>query len=144
MLSRFHFWLWGAIASQLITGLVHSISLFLPQQPANDTEKQLLTLMSTYHKEMGAGFRPSTSDLFLALSACFTAVCLLAGLINLYLRKQQLKAGVWKSLLLIQFLIFGPLFLLMLRYTFLPPVVLTGLIMVFLTGAIISSKNLTV
>jgi len=141
MKSGFLFWLWGVIILQLLTGLVHSLSFFVEQVPTNDTEKQLLDLMSNYSRDMGAGFHPSMHDFLTALSACFTAICLMAGAINWYLHKRSLQAATWKGLMLIQLIFFGGLFMLMYRFTFLPPVVFTGLITVFLAGAVITSKN---
>ena len=49
-------------------------------------------------------------------------------LVNLYFLKNDLSAHLWKGLLKIEIIVFGALFLVMLFFTFLPPIVLTGLI----------------
>jgi hypothetical protein len=46
----------GAVAL-LILGLVHSLALIREQVPANDTEKQLLDLMSNYTFNLMGSFR---------------------------------------------------------------------------------------
>ena len=48
MLKRYKFWLWLAVVFLLLTGAIHSIGLFISPVPANETERQMLKLMSTY------------------------------------------------------------------------------------------------
>ena len=40
-------WLWVTAIFQLLTALVHSMSFFVKEVPANDTEKQLHELITT-------------------------------------------------------------------------------------------------
>ncbi len=56
----------GAVAL-LILGAVHSISFFQKLLPANDTEKQLLNLMSNYKFNLAGSFR-SMDDLMTGFS----------------------------------------------------------------------------
>ena len=141
MLKKFSFWLWGLVTFQLLTALFHSISFFVKPEPANDTEKQLQDLLDNYKKDMGAGISRSFAEVFLSLSICFTLLCLLGGLVNWYLKKKQISNEVWKGLLLIETVIFGILFLVILRFTFLPPMICTALIFLFSTGAYFSVKS---
>lgn len=135
MLSKFSFWIWGTVVTQILTAAFHSLSFFIAPQPENDTEKQLHELITTYQQDMGAGISRTFNELFLSLSVCFTLICLLGGIINWYMKKKNLTADIWKGLLLIQTIIFGILFLVMLKFTFLPPMICTGLIFFFILGS---------
>jgi hypothetical protein len=48
MLKRHTFWLWAAVVFLLLTGAIHSISLFISPTPQNETERQMLFLMMSY------------------------------------------------------------------------------------------------
>ena len=91
--------------------------------------------MSNYKMDMGVGISRSFSDVFFSLSICFKLICILAGIINWYLKKKNIPADIWKGLLLIETIISGVLFLVMLKFTFLPPIVCTDAISFFLLGA---------
>jgi hypothetical protein len=135
MLKRYTFWLSAAVIFQLLTALIHSLSLFIEVEPANDTERQLETLMKTYHLDAGAGFHPSISNLFTALSSCFSFVCLLGGLTLGYLLLKHAEPRLMKGVIGINLLVFGAIFVVMAVFTFLPPIVCTGLIFVNLLAA---------
>ena len=135
MLKRYTFWLSAAVLFQLITAIVHSLSLFIDVPPASDTEVQLQTLITTYHMSLGAGFSPTYSDLFTALSSCFTFLCLFAGLTNGYLLIKHAEPNLMKGILAINVAIFGVVFIVMAVFTFLPPIVCTGLIFFNLLAA---------
>lgn len=140
MLKKFSFWLWGLIIFQLLTAAFHSLSFIAQPAPANDTEKQMLELITRYKMDAGAGFHPTWYNLFMALSSCLTFICLFGGFANLHFKKQNLDAGKWKGFLLIQTIVFGLIFLIMLSLTFLPPVICTGLIFVFALGSFLSLR----
>lgn len=137
MLKRYTFWLSAAVIFQFLTGLIHSISLFITSEPTNETERQLDTLISTYKLELSAGFQPTYSSLFLALSSCFTFLCLFAALTNGYLLFKHTEPNVMKGILGINVVIFGAVFAMMAFFTFLPPIVCTGLIFINLLAAFI-------
>jgi hypothetical protein len=138
MLKRYTFWLWMAVVFMFLTGAVHSISLFVRPVPGNEVERQLIELMSTYKNDLGAGFHPTMGSLFTALSSCFSLLCLLGGLTNAYLLKKKVDAGILKGIVWINLLVFGICFVMMLVFTFLPPIVLTGLIVFFLMLTLIT------
>lgn len=135
MLKRYTFWLTAAVLFQFITAILHSLSLFVNVPPANETETQLQTLITTYRIDAGAGFSPTYSDLFTALSSCFTFLCLFAGLINGYLLLKHAEPNLMKGILAINVAIFGVVFLVMAVFTFLPPIVCTGVIFFNLLAA---------
>jgi hypothetical protein len=137
MLTRYTFWLTAAVLFQFLTGIFHSISLFVRPEPTNETEKQLLDLITNYRMDAGAGFHPSYSNLFTALSSCFTFVCLLGGLTLGYMLLKHAEPRIMRGLIGINLAIFGVIFLVMLVFTFLPPVVCTGLIFINLLAAYI-------
>ena len=135
MLKRYTFWLSAAVLFQFITAILHSLSLFINVRPSNDTEAQLQTLITTYQMKVGAGFSPTYSDLFTALSSCFTFLCLFAGLTNGYLLLKHAEPSLMKGILAINVAIFGVVFLVMAVFTFLPPIVCTGVIFINLLAA---------
>jgi hypothetical protein len=128
MLKRYPFWLWTAVVFLFLTALIHSLSFFIQPAPQNETERQLLDLLANYKSDLGGGFKRSTKDLFTALSACFSLVCLLGGLTIAYLAHEKTELRILKGVVGINVLIFGICFGLMAVFTFLPPIVLTGLI----------------
>jgi hypothetical protein len=141
MLKRYTFWLWMAVVFMLLTGAVHSISFFVNPVPQNEVERQLIDLMRTYKNDFGAGFHPTMENLFTALSSCFSLLCVLGGLTNAYLLKKKVDAEIMKGFVGINLLVFGICFVMMLVFTFLPPVVLTGLIVVCLILAILTIQS---
>jgi ABC-type spermidine/putrescine transport system permease subunit I len=132
MLKRYTFWLWLAVVFLSLTGVIHSIGLFIRPTPGNEVERQMLDLMMNYKQDFGAGFHTSMWNLFIALSSCFTFLCLLGGLTLAYLLKKRVAPDVLKGIVRIQLLVFGICFIVMSVLTFLPPIVLTGLCVLFL------------
>jgi hypothetical protein len=141
MLRRYTFWLWMAVGFMLFTGAVHAISFFVHPVPQNEIEQQLIDLMRSYKNDFGAGFRPTMGNLFTALSSCFSLLCLLGGLTTAYLLKKKVDARIMKGFVGINLFVFGICFVMMFIFTFLPPVVLTGLIVVFLLLAFLTVPN---
>jgi len=82
----------GAVAL-LILGLVHSLSLIRERIPANDTEKQLLGLMSSYKFNLMGSAR-SMSDLLRGFSVSFMLGALGFGLLDMLLFRE--RAGLLK------------------------------------------------
>jgi hypothetical protein len=141
MSKKFSFFIWAATITQLLTVIFHSLSFFAQPNPKNDTEKQLLLLSVNYHPDAGMGFHPSMSELFTGLSACFTLICLFAALLNWFFKRQGLTVVQWRGFLLIQTAIFAILFAVMLVFTFLLPIVCTGLAFIFCLGAYATAKQ---
>jgi len=137
MLKRYTFWLTAAVIFQFLTAIVHALSLFISPEPANDTERQLLVLLGTYKLNAGAGFAPTFSNLFTALSSCFSLLCLLGGLTNGWLLIRHAEPTLMKGILGINVGIFGICFVLMAYFTFLPPIIFTFLIFINLLAAFI-------
>src|SRR5262249_9551432 len=132
MLKRYRFWLWIAVVFMFLNAIGHSLSFFITPTPENDTDRQLTLLMTTYRHDLGAGFHPTTMNLFTALSSCYSLLCLLGGLTLAFLLKKQVDRGIIRGLVLINLLVFGICFTMMAIFTFLPPILLTGLIVLFL------------
>jgi hypothetical protein len=130
MLKRYTFWLTAAILFQFLNAVLHSLSFFIEPDLHNDTERQLHELITTYHPDMGAGFHPSFWNLFTALSACFPLLCMLGGLTLGYLLLKQTEPDLMRGVILINVIIFGVCLAVMAFFTFLPPVVMTGLIFI--------------
>ena len=128
-------WLKIAILLQFVTAFVHALSFLSDPVGTNDQEKMLIDLMYNYSMDLGAGYQRTIQEIVNALSACFSLVYLLGGAINWYLLRQNAEPRMLRGLLTIQLAVFGFAFALMVIYTFLPPIVLTGLVFVFLFGA---------
>jgi len=137
MLKRYTFWLKAAIVFQFLSAALHSVSFFVEPDLHNDTERQIHELITTYHPEMGLGFHPSFWNLFTALSACFPLLCVLGGLTLAYLFRKRVAADVMRGIILINLIVFGVCFVIMLLFTFPPPIIVTGFIFVTLLMAFI-------
>jgi hypothetical protein len=135
MLKRFSFWLWATAVFQFLNAAFHSLTFFVKEEPANETEKQLHELLVTYKKDLGAGFHATMMDFFICFSACFVLLCLLGGLINMYLWKKKTPVNIMKGVMLINVIIFGALFVMTLFYTFLIPIICSGLMFMSSVGA---------
>lgn len=128
MLKRYRFWLWAAVVFLLLTALIHATTLFIQPVAQNETERQLLRLLVGYKQDFGAGFQRSMKEIFIALSACFALVCLLGGLTLGFLARREADTRILKGVVGIHVLVFGICFGVMVVFTFLPPIVLTGLV----------------
>lgn len=112
----------------MLTALIHASTLFIEPVAQNETERQLLALLVGYKQDFGAGFQRSMKEIFIALSACFSLVCLLGGLTLGYLARVRVDGRVLKGVVGVHVLVFAICFGVMAVFTFLPPIVLTGLI----------------
>jgi hypothetical protein len=132
MLKRYGLWLVLAIVFLFLTALIHGSTLFFQLAPQNETERQLIELMTSYKQDFGAGFKRSTKELVTALSSCFSLVSLLGGLTLTYLLRKRAEPGLLKGVVAIHAAVFGVCFAIMVAFTFLPPIILTGLILICL------------
>jgi hypothetical protein len=144
MPKRYSFWLWVAIVLQLLDATLHSLSLIRTPVATNATEQQLFDLMIKYRLDLGAGIHRSMWDLFRALSSCLTLLCLLGGLTNIYLLRKRVDAGIIRGLVGIQLVIFAIGFAVMVALTFLPPIILTGLVVLFLAIAYFTTPRTSI
>ena len=68
----------------------------------------------------------------------FSLLCLLGALMNAYLVKKRVGTDIMRGVLAIDLLVFGICFVVVAIFTFLVPIVLIGLIVVFLALAFIT------
>jgi hypothetical protein len=125
-------WLWIAGILQLLTAIVHSLNFFVKNVPANDTERQLHELITTYKKDLGAGFAPTFYDFFIALSACFALLYFFGGWLSIFFIRKRLSVDLLKGFLNITLLVFGINFIVTAYFTFIFPIVFTGLVFIAL------------
>ena len=137
MFPGYRFWLKAASVFQILTGLIHSIGLFSEMKGQNETEEKMLELMTSHKMDMGAGMFHSMMDLFLALSSCFTFLYILGGVNNFFLIK-KLDQKDLKGYLVVNILVFGTCFGVMLFLTFLPPIIFTGIVFALLVASIVT------
>jgi len=107
----------GAVAL-LILGAVHSISFFQKLLPSNDTEKQLLDLMSSYKFNLAGSLR-SMDNLLTGFSMCFMLAALALGAFDLLLSGE--RAGLLKRAALVNILWLAAMTAVSLRYFFVVP-----------------------
>ena len=142
MLRHYRFWLIAAVLFMFVTAGLHSISFFVDPEITNDTQRQLHELLHTYREDMGAGFHRSFFDLFTALSACYPLLCLLGGLTLGYLLMKHVEPALMKGVIGIHLAVFLVCLIIMIFFTFLPPIVMTGLIVLNLALAYILCPNI--
>ena len=128
MLKKHSFWIKTAAVFQILTAAMHSLSFIGDPQASNETEKQLVDLMTTYRMDLGGGFTPTMENLYTAMSACFVMLLVFGAAVNWYMLSKKVDAGALKGLIHINLVIFGACFLVMAFLTFLPPTICTGLI----------------
>ena len=104
----------GAVAL-LILGLVHSLSLIREEVPANDTEKQLLGLMSSYKFNLMGSIR-TMNDLVRGFSISFMLAALGFALFDLLLFRE--RAGLMKRAALANIIWLAAMTAVALRYFF--------------------------
>ena len=137
MSADFSFWIWATIITQGLSALFHSLSFIAKPKPRNDTEKQLVDLATHYKMDMGGGIRRSLGELFVGVSICFTFIYILGAALNFYFLRSGISPELWEGFLLIQLILYGLVFLLQVRFTFWPPIIVTGLVFLFLLGSYI-------
>ncbi len=107
----------GAVAL-LLLGLVHSLSLFQKRVPANDTERQLLDLMSNYKFNLMRSFR-SMAEMLRGFSVSFMMAALGFGVFDLLLSRE--RAGLLKRVALINIIWLATMTAVSLHYFFIVP-----------------------
>src|SRR6266513_119057 len=106
-------------AALLILGLVHSLSLIREQVAANDTEKQLLGLMSGYRFNLMGSIR-TMNDLVRGFSVSFMLAALGFALFDLLLFRE--RAGLLKRAALANIIWLAAMTAVALRYFFIIPI----------------------
>jgi hypothetical protein len=107
----------GSVAL-VILGLVHALSLILQQVPANDTEKQLLDLMSSYKFNLMGSFC-SMAGMLRGFSVSFMVAALGFGVFDLTLSRE--RAGLLKRAALINIIWLATMTAVSLHYFFIVP-----------------------
>ncbi|MFZ1676731.1 MAG: hypothetical protein WAT91_05630 [Saprospiraceae bacterium] len=128
MLKKYTFWLKTAATLQILTAMLHSLSFINKPQGTNDTEKEMITLMTTNKMDMGAGFKPTMYDIITSMSIGFALMLILGGVINWYLLRKKAGPEILRGIIVINCIVFGISFIANFFLTFLPPIVCTGLI----------------
>jgi len=114
----------------IILGLVHSLSLIKNLAPSNDTERQLLDLMSNYKFDL-MGSQRSMDNLFRGFSISFMLAALGLGVLDLVLRRERTQ--LLKRIALVNVLWLTAMTGVSLRYFFAAPTsFLVAALLVFL------------
>lgn len=113
----------------LLLGLSHSLSLLERQIPANDSERQLLELMSNYRFNVMGSMR--TMDNFLrGFSIAFVVSTLALGSLDLLLCRERI--AILKRVALVNIIWLAAMTVVSLNYFFIfPTVFLTGALLIF-------------
>jgi hypothetical protein len=102
----------------LLLGLVHSLSLIGKPVPANDTERQLLDLMSNYKFNVMGSMR-SMDNFLRGFSISFMLGVFCIGALNLALARE--RSGLLKRVALINSIWLAAMIAVGLRYFFVAP-----------------------
>jgi hypothetical protein len=129
-------WWWTAVVFQWITASFYPFSLLIDAKPANETEKQLFNLMQNYPYNMG-GMEVTMQNLFTALGACFSLLYFFGAILNYRLLQRGADETLLRVVLQTNLLIFGICFAVMATRTYPAPIILTGLVFLFLAVAIL-------
>jgi putative Mn2+ efflux pump MntP len=116
----------------LFLGAIHIVSLFIKQSPANDTEKQLLDLMTNYKFNLLGSMR-SFWDLYQGFSATFSIWALGLGTLDLSLSNE--RPALLKRLALINILWLAALIALSLHNFFAFPTTFLSIILLIFLAA---------
>ena len=111
------FFISGAVAL-LIVGLVHSLSFFEKQVPANDTERQLLDLMANYRLNLMGSMR-SMNNLLRGFSISFMLAALVMGAVDLVVCRE--RESLLKRVALVNTIWLAAMTVVSLRYFFVMP-----------------------
>lgn len=131
----------ASIIFLILTGLLHSISFIVKQAPSNETEKQMMDLMQNYQMDMGNGFVRSFFQIFLSMSISFALLFLFGGMLLYYLKRSRISNQMMTGVLNIYLFFFGVVYLVMWKFTFLPPIICVTLVMISLLISRISVKE---
>ena len=102
----------------LIIGAVHSLSLISRRAPANDTERQLFNLMSTYQFNL-VGTMRTMDSLLRGFSISFMVAALGFGLFDIVLFDE--RSDLLKRIALVNVLWLGVMVAVALRHFFIVP-----------------------
>lgn len=102
----------------LVLGLVHSLSLFQKQVPANNTERQLLDLMSNYKFNVMGSMR-SMDDFLRGFSISFMLACFGLGALDLVLIHE--RSSLLKRVALVNIAWLAVMIVVSLNYFFIAP-----------------------
>lgn len=128
MVTKFSFWLRIAILFQLLTGLIHSLSLLSDPSPNNELEEEMFRLMNEVEINFGSGFFLTMNDIVFAFSVCFSLFLFFTAILNFIILKFN-EIKLIKSIVIVNILFYSICFVVMLFYTFLPPIICTFLIL---------------
>jgi hypothetical protein len=106
------------IALLILIGLTHSLSLFRDLAPANDTEKQLIALMTQYNFNLMGSMR-SMDNLFRGFSISFMMAAFGIGALDLVLMGE--RSGLLKRVAFINAIYLAMMVAVSLRYFFIMP-----------------------
>jgi hypothetical protein len=112
----------GAVAL-LVLGLVHSLSLLRDPVPANDTERQLLGLMSSYKFNLLGSIR-TMAGMLRGFSVSFMLAALGFGVFDMVLFRE--RAGLLKRAALINITWLAAMTAISLHYFFIVPTSFLG------------------
>ena len=108
----------AGVVALLIVGLVHSLSLIRERVPANDTERQLLGLMSGYRFDLMGSAR-SMAGMLRGFSVSFMVAALGFGIFDLMLWRE--RAGLLKRAALVNIMWLAVMTGVSLHYFFIVP-----------------------
>lgn len=130
----------GSHCCPAINCCISLIEFFVKQEPANETEKQLIDITGSYKADLGMGFQRTFSELFTAVSLCLLSAYL--GLLSTGILKrktwQQIYGKVYCSS---RYLFFRSYVCNHAFVCLFPPILCTGLIFLSVTASYLTVKK---
>jgi hypothetical protein len=128
----------AAAILQILIAVGHVTGHFAMPRPANETERQLIAMMSSYEKAV-AGGKMSILETYDGLNLCYALFFLLVGALNLTLHKNS--ETLIRPASLFNAMAMGAGAIISLIYFFWIPVLYFGLTGIFFTIVHFSSRN---
>jgi hypothetical protein len=121
----------------LVTAAIHLVGHFAPPPaPAGETEATLWRLMTTYERDLGAGFSRTTMDFLKGFSLCFSLFLFwVGGLALVVVKRPPQDPKLWGRIRLTYLIFSGALLSISLTYFFLPPIVCVAVVFFAFAGA---------
>jgi hypothetical protein len=119
-------------ALQILVAVGHLIGHFAMPRPANETEKQLVLMMSSYQKEV-AGGKMSILEAYDGLNVSYALFLLFAGYANLIVSKQK---SLVKPMSLLNAAAMGAGVIIAVVYFFWIPIVYFGLCLILFVSSL--------
>jgi hypothetical protein len=122
----------------LILGAIHAVSLVRPLAPQNETERQLISLMTSYKFNLAGSMR-SMEDLLTGFSVSFMLAALVLGALAMTLRREP--AAVLRRVALVIVLYLAAMTAVTMRFFFIFPTTFLVIALLLFLGSWLTLRS---